>query len=411
MNSKNLTIIILSLLTILALNSCKNGKHEHGHGEGQHTHGDNPHAGHSHGSENPHAGHSHGSDNPHGAHGGEAKVSEITPENLSYKAEKHLKNVRQLTFGGDNAEAYWSFDDKQLVFQSTNPAWGVECDQIYIMDPFTEKTAEDKAKIVSTGKGRTTCSYFMPGNQQIVYSSTHKGNGSCPHVPERTGGKYTWPIYSDFEIYTADLDGNILKQLTDSPGYDAEPTVSPKGDLIVFTSIRTGDLELYTMKIDGSDVKQVTSGLGYDGGAFFSPDGTKLIFRSSRPKTDEAIKEYKDLLLKAQVQPTEMELYICNVDGSDLKKITDLGNANWAPFFHPSGEKVIFSSNHNSTRGFPFNLFMVNLDGTGLEQITFDDTFDSFPMFSHDGKHLVFASNRNNGDTRDTNLFLAEWVD
>ena len=392
------------MLTILSLNSCQSGGETNKKGKHAHTEGENPHAGHHHGSENPHG--------SHGAHGGQSKESEITPDNLSYKAEKHLKNVRQLTFGGDNAEAYWSFDNKNLVFQSTNPKWGVECDQIYIMDPFTEKTPEDKAKIVSTGKGRTTCSYYMPDNQSIVYASTHKGNPACPHVPERRAdGKYVWPIYSDFDIYTADLDGNLLKQLTDEPGYDAEPTVSPKGDLIVFTSIRTGDLELFTMNLDGSNVKQVTSGLGYDGGAFFSPDGTKLIFRSSRPKTEEDIKEYKQLLLDGLVKPTDMELYICNVDGSDLTKITDLGNANWAPFFHPSGEKVIFSSNHNSERGFPFNLFMINVDGTGLEQITFDDTFDSFPMFSHDGKHLIFASNRNNGDTRDTNLFLAEWVD
>jgi Tol biopolymer transport system component len=165
------------------------------------------------------------------------------------------------------------------------------------------------------------------------------------------------------------------------------------------------------MNIDGSNVKQVTTGLGYDGGAFFSPDGTKLIFRSSRPKTDADIKEYKDLLAEGLVKPTDMELYVCDVDGSNLKKITDLGNANWAPFFHPSGEKVIFASNHNSKQGFPFNLFMINVDGTGLEQITYDNTFDSFPMFSFDGKKLVFASNRNNGGTRDTNLFLADWVE
>jgi len=199
--------------------------------------------------------------------------------------------------------------------------------------------------------------------------------------------------------------------LTDEPGYDAEATLNPAGDLIVFTSIRSGDLELYTMNIDGSNVKQVTSGLGYDGGAFFSPDGTKLIFRASRPKTEDDIKEYKDLLSQGLVKPTEMELYVCNIDGSDLKQITKLGKANWAPFFHPSGEKIIFASNHKSERGFPFNLYMINIDGTGLEQITFDSQFDSFPMFSYDGKKLVFSSNRNNGGTRDTNLFLAEWVE
>ena len=333
------------------------------------------------------------------------------PQVLHYPEEKHLKNVRQLTFGGDNAEAYWSFDDKHLVFQARNDAWGSECDQIYLLDPFSDEISPTfKPQLLSTGLGRTTCSYFMPGDKSIVYASTHLGGDACPPEPPR-GAKYVWPIYESFDIFTADLDGNLITQLTDEPGYDAEATLSPDGSLIVFTSIRTGDLELYTMKPDGSDVKQVTFGLGYDGGAFFSPDGTKLIFRSSRPQTDEAKAEYKSLLSQGLVQPTKMELYVCNVDGSELKKITDLGNANWAPFFHPSGNKVIFSSNHKSKRGFPFNLFMINVDGTGLEQITFDKTFDSFPMFSYDGTKLVFSSNRNNGGTRDTNLFIADWVE
>jgi len=390
---KLITTTIISATLVLALASCKGDKNPHAKGEN--PHGVNPHA--------------NTSKEGHG-HGAGAAAAEL--DGLTYPKEKHFKNVRQLTFGGDNAEAYWSFDNKQLVFQATNKKWGVECDQIYIMDIEDSFPEGKQAKMVSTGKGRTTCSYFMPGNESIIYASTHLVNENCPPVPERReDGKYVWPIYESFDIFTADLDGNILKRLTDTPGYDAEPTVSPKGDKIVFTSLRTGDLELYTMNIDGSDVKQITSGLGYDGGAFFSPDGSKLIFRSSRPKTEAAIKEYKDLLAVGLVQPTEMELYVCNADGTDLKKITDLGNANWAPFFHPSGEKVIFSTNHNSKRGFPFNLFMINVDGTGLEQISYDNTFDSFPMFSHDGKHLVFASNRNNGGTRDTNLFLAEWVD
>lgn len=336
----------------------------------------------------------------------------LHPTTLTYPQEKHFRNLRQLTFGGDNAEAYWSFDDNMLVFQAKNEDWGTECDQIYYFDLKNIKPKGEIADLLSTGKGRTTCSYFMPGNKSIVYASTHEANENCPAEPQRReDGKYVWPIYESFDIYTADLEGNILKKLTDEPGYDAEATVSPKGDKIVFTSLRSGDLELYTMDLDGSNVKQVTDQLGYDGGAFFSPDGTKLIFRSSRPQTDEEIKEYKDLLADGLVQPTNMELYVCNVDGSDLKKITDLGNANWAPFFHPSGEKVIFASNHNSQRGFPFNLWMINLDGTGLEQITYDNTFDSFPMFSNDGTKLVFSSNRNNGGTRETNIFVAEWVD
>jgi Tol biopolymer transport system component len=329
---------------------------------------------------------------------------------IHYPQEKHLKNIKQLTFGGDNAEAYWSFDGKKLVFQASN-IWDLNCDQIFTINITDDLSKGAKPKMISTGLGRTTCSYFFPDNQTIVYSSTHLADVNCPPVPKKEdyGNKYIWPVYEGFDIFTADSNGNQLKQLTFEKGYDAEPTVSPKGDKIVFTSTRTGDLELFTMNLDGTDVKQVTNELGYDGGAFFSPDGTKLIFRSSRPKTEEDIKEYKDLLAQGLVQPTNMELYICNVDGSNLKKITNLGSANWAPFFHPSGKKVIFSSNHKTKHS--FNLFMINVDGTGLEQITFDTVFDAFPMFSPDGKKIVFSSNRNNNETHDTNLFIADWVE
>ncbi len=331
-------------------------------------------------------------------------------KNLKYPGEKHFKNVKQLTFKGDNAEGYWSFDGKKLVFQAHNENWGDHCDQIYVMDAFKGLGKPgNKAKLISTGKGRTTCSYFLP-NGNILYASTHEGGEDCPPEPKRTEG-YVWGIFPSYDIYVATPAGKIIKKLTDAPGYDAEATVSPKGDKIVYTSTSSGDIELWTMNIDGSNKKQVTHELGYDGGAFFSPDGTKLIFRSSRPKTKEEIKKYKDLLARDLVEPIDMELYICNVDGSNIKQITKLGNANWSPYFLPSGKKVLFSSNHKSKKGFPFNLFMVNIDGTGLEQVTYGHVFESFPVFSPDGKYLVFASNRNNGGTRDTNLFLAEWVD
>ena len=331
---------------------------------------------------------------------------------LHYPDEVHLANIRQLTFGGDNAEAYWSFDDSKLVFQATNPKWGVECDQIYVTEWETSEMGTITPQLISTGLGRTTCSYFLKGDTTILYASTHLGDEACPPKPaHREDGKYVWPVYSSFDIFIADLDGNMIKQLTDYEGYDAEATVSRQGDKIVFTSMRSGDLELYVMDADGSNLIQITDELGYDGGAFFSPDGTKLIFRSSRPKTEEDIKIYKDLLAEDLVMPTDMELYICNADGSDLRKITDLGGANWAPFFHPSGNKIIFSSNHASERGFPFNLFMINIDGTGLEQITYSGIFDAFPVFSNDGKKIVFSSNRMNNGTHDTNLFIADWVD
>ncbi len=329
---------------------------------------------------------------------------------LIFPEEKHFKNIRQITFGGDNAEAYWSFDDKMLVFQSNNKEWGIACDQMFLMqvnDSFKDK----KPPMISTGKGRTTCAYFLPDNKHFIYASTHLADENCPEVPLRKEGRYVWPVYDSFDIFVADLDGNITAQLTNEPGYDAEATVSPKGDKIVFTSTRSGDLELYTMNIDGSDVKQITNELGYDGGAFFSPDGTKLIFRSSRPKTQEEIKKYKDLLAEGLVEPTNMELFICNADGSDLKQITHLGNANWSPFFLPDGKRVLFSSNFEAKRGFPFNLYMIDIDGKNLERVTHSETFDAFPVFSNDGKYLIFSSNRNNGGGHDTNLFITEWVE
>jgi Tol biopolymer transport system component len=329
----------------------------------------------------------------------------------SFAQEKHLKNIKKLTFGGDNAEAYFSPDGKNLTLQVTNPEIGAQCDQIFTLDLSQPSIDSKSLKLISTGKGRTTCSYFMPDGKHVLYASTHKSNEACPAPPKPKDGKYLWAIYPEFEIYMANLKGNIVKQLTDSPGYDAEAVVSPDGKKIAFTSIRSGDLEIYTMDIDGSNVKQVTSGLGYDGGCFFSHDSKKLVFRSSRPKTESEVKEYKDLLAENLVMPTSMEIYTCNVDGSDLKQITHLGKANWAPFFHPSDKKIIFSSNHHATKGYDFQLYMINTDGTGLKQITYQSEFNAFPMFSPDEKKLVFSSNREQSKPRETNVFIADWVD
>lgn len=323
---------------------------------------------------------------------------------------KHLSNITQLTFGGDNAEAYFSFDNKNLSCQITNKKWNLQCDQIFDIDIAKAKgDSLYRPNLISTGKGRTTCSYYMPGNKTILYASTHLGSDSCPPPPPHIPGKYLWAVYADFDIFVANKKGKIVKQLTNSPGYDAEGTVSPDGKKIVFTSTRSGDLELWIMDIDGKNQKQITTGLGYDGGAFFSPDSKQLVFRASRPKTEAEIKDYKDFLAQNIVAPTNMEIYTCNVDGSDLKQVTKLGKANWAPFFSPDGSKIIFSSNHASQKGYDFQLYMINKDGSGLEQITTESVFNAFPMFSPDGNKLVWSSNRNNGGTRDTNLFIADW--
>ncbi len=353
-----------------------------------------------------------GLDMPAAPASGAALNPNVASQRTSKPLERELnfKNMVQLTAGGDNAEAYWSFDSRKLVFQSNNAAWGVACDQIFILPNIDELQAQ--VPMISTGKGRTTCSYFMPGDSTIIYASTHLASVNCPPPPTpRKDRKYLWQIEAGYDIFTANMQGKIVKQLTKTPGYDAEATVSPQGDKIVFTSTRNGDLDLYIMDINGKNVKQITNELGYDGGAFFSPDGKKLIFRASRPTTPEAVKAYKDLLKDGLVAPTDMELFVVDVNGKNLRQLTKLGKANWAPYFHPDGNRILFASNHHTERGFPFNLFMINLDGTGLRQVSFDSTFDSFPMFSPDGKKLSFSSNRDNGGTRDTNVFVVDWVD
>jgi len=334
-------------------------------------------------------------------------------DTIHFPQEKHFANVRQLTFGGDNAEAYFSFDDKYLIFQRTDQKNGIPCDQIWMGKIPLNENEKFEPKLVSNGEGRTTCAYFYPDNKHIVYASTHLGGMECPPTPDRKkyGNKYIWPLYPSFDIFLANTNGVILKQLTKTLGYDAEATISPKGDRMVFTSMRDGDLELYTMDLKGKKVKRITHELGYDGGAWFSPDGTKILWRASRPKTEQELTEYKSLLAEHLVAPTNMEVWIANADGSDARQLTKLGQANWAPNFTRKGDRILFCSNHEHKRGFPFNMFIMNQDGGELQKISNDKGFDAFPMISHDGKKIVFCSNRNNGGTRDTNIFIADWVE
>ena len=336
-----------------------------------------------------------------------------TQDTVHFSGEKHFNNIRQLTFGGDNAEAYWSYDGKSIVFQKTNPKEGLYCDQIFMAKvPFTNNE-KFTPKMIGTGKGRSTCSYFLPDGKHIIYASTHLGADSCPPVPDRAkyGNKYIWPLYNSYDIFMADMSGKIVKQITKAKGYDAEATLSPDGKKMVYCSDKSGDLELYVMDLKSGKEIRVTNELGYDGGAWFSPDGTKIVWRASRPKTPEAVKEYKELLAEGIVAPTNMEVFVANADGSNAKQITALGQANWAPNFTPDGKHIIFCSNHEYKRGFPFNMYLIDLEGKGLEKISRDKGFDAFPMFSPDGKKIIFASNRNNGGTRDTNLFVADWVE
>ena len=331
-------------------------------------------------------------------------------DTLHYPEETHFKNIQQLTFGGDNAEAYLSYDGKQIVFQRTDPKDGLPCDQIFI-GKVPKKGEPFRYKMISTGKGRTTCAFFTKDNKHVIYASTHEGADACPPPVDRAkyGNKYIWPVYDSYDIYMADLNGKIIKKLTNTPGYDAEATLSPDGKKMLFTSTRNGDLDLYVMDLKTGKTQQITHELGYDGGAWFSRDGKKIIWRASRPKTEEEIKEYKELLSEGLVAPTQMEVFIANADGSEARQITQLGQANWAPNFMPDG-RIIFCSNHEYKKGFPFNMYTMNADGSHVEKVSRDKGFDAFPMFSPDGKKIIFSSNRNNGGTRDTNVFIADWV-
>lgn len=343
----------------------------------------------------------------------EGSGKQAASDSIQYAFEKHFANVQQLTFGGDNAEAYFSFDGKWLIFQKTSSKEGIPCDQMYIGKVPVQKGEKFEPKLVSTGRGRSTCGAFAKDGKHVIYASTHLGADTCPPTPDRKkyGNKYIWPLYESFDIFLADLNGKIIRQLTNAKGYDAEATLSPDGKKMIYTSTKDGDIDLYIMDLKSGREKRITTALGYDGGAWFSPDGKKIIWRASRPKTEAEVKEYKDLLAENLVAPTNMEVFIANADGSNEQQVTSLGNANWAPAYLPDSKKIIFASNHQSKRGFPFNLFLVNEDGSGLEKISAEKSFDAFPMFSPDGKKIVFCSNRNNGGTRDTNIFIADWVE
>jgi Tol biopolymer transport system component len=326
-------------------------------------------------------------------------------KSLQFSGEKHLTNIKQLTFGGENAEAYFSFDGTRLIFQSKRD--DLKCDQIFSM-----KTDGTDLKRISNGEGRTTCSYYFKNGKKVLYASTFMGGKECPPNPDYSKG-YVWAIYPTYDIFTANADGTKIKQLTKTNGYDAEATISPDGKKIIFTSMRDGDLDLYSMDINGKNVKRLTTELGYDGGAFFSPDGKQIVYRAFHPQDEQAKMRYRQKLDENLIEPNNFEIWVMNADGSNKRQVTKLGAASFAPFFTPNGKRIIFSTNYFATdpRKRNFELALINVDGSGLERVTFNETFDGFPMFSPDGKKLVFASNRNAAKQGDTNVFIADWVE
>jgi TolB protein len=315
--------------------------------------------------------------------------------------EQFFSGLTQLTFGGQNAEAYWSPDGSQLIFQRTTS--DSTCDQEYAINADGSGLHR-----VSNGLGRTTCGYFYDGGSRILYSSTFGADAKCPPTPDMSRG-YVWALY-DYDVYTSKPDGSDLQKIFGTPGYDAEATLSPDGKRIVFTSTRDGDLDIYTMNVDGTDVRRLTTAPGYDGGPFFSHDGNKIVYRAWHPDTPEAVADYRALLAENLVRPSRMEIFVMDADGSNQRQITDLGGANFAPYFTPDDRQIIFASNHENPQSRNFDLYLVNRDGTGLTKVTTDGDFDGFPMFSPDGTKLVFASNRYGSVPGETNIFIADWV-
>lgn len=317
--------------------------------------------------------------------------------------EVHFSKVNMLTDGGENAEAYFSYDNRQLVFQTTRE--GIPCDQIMTM-PVTGGEPE----LVSSGAGRTTCAYFTKDGQSIIYASTHLAGDECPPPPDMSQG-YVWGLFGSYDIFKKNLATGELTALTSTPGYDAEATISPDGTSIVFTSARDGDLEIYTMDLDGNNVRRLTTTIGYDGGPFYSPDGKLIVYRCYHPEPGPERDDYLRLLADEKVRPSKMDIWVMNADGSGQRRVTNLDCASFGPFFHPSGQKIIFASNYPNPRGREFELFMVDLDGRNLEQITFTEGFDGFPMWAPDGKTFVWGSNRHHSQDGETNIFVTEWVD
>jgi TolB protein len=315
--------------------------------------------------------------------------------------EPRLRNITQLTFGGENAEAYFSPDGQRLIFQSTRD--GAGCDQMYVMN-----VDGSGVRKLSSGAGRTTCGYFTPDGKQVVYASTHGGGAECPPRPSYARG-YVWPVYDTYDIYAGNVDGSGLRPLTKTPGYDAEATIAPDGR-IAFTSTRDGDMEIYSMAADGSDVRRLTSRAGPDGGPFWSRDGQWIVFRGRTITPGPELDDYQSLLKQGLWRPTSLELFVMDRNGANLRQVTKNGAANFAPYFTPDGRHIIFATNHPDPKGRNFDLYLVNVDGTGLEQVTFNATFDGFPMFSPDGTKVVFASNRFAAREGDTNVFIADWV-
>jgi len=318
-----------------------------------------------------------------------------------------IENVKQLSFQGDNGEAYFNSDDSKVIFQSKRN--NNNCDKLYIVDingnNLTEFVAND---------GAFTCAYFSLDDRYIFFSSTMHLGSECPEIyKDPNPRKYIWPL-RDYEIFR--YDNGAVKQLTNYSGYNAETTTHPFEEKVIFTSLRDGDINLFEMDYNGENVKQITSEYGYDGGAFYSPNGENIVWRAWYPTSDEEISMWKNNLAKKFIESVPLDIYVAKNDGSEKQRLTSNGATNWAPSWHPDGKHIVFSSNMDDWRedynayGSNFELYMINIATKTLTRLTNNDTFDSFSVFSKNGKKIVFSSNRDAENPRNTNIFIADIV-
>ena len=338
-------------------------------------------------------------------------VVQCAPKTEEYRdrREVHLKNIKRLTFGGQNAEAYFSPDGKYITFQSNRDS--LPCDQIFIMD-----TTGKILRMVSTGEGRTTCSFFLD-NDHIMFASTHETMGpECPENPlvyqiMKKEKRYVWPLYN-YDLYIRDLRTNELKKLFGSPAYEAElEGPSPDGK-IVFTSAKDGDLELYILDPPYTgEPRRLTFTPGYDGGSFFSKSGRYIVYRADHIKDSTELKKYREYLQKGLLLAGHLEIYVYDLQTDSTWQVTHTPKevTNFAPFMTPDEKRIIFVSNLDAPGTWEFQLYIIDIDGKNLERVTYMGTFNSFPMFSPDGKKLLFVSNRGTKKPRNYDVYIADW--
>jgi Tol biopolymer transport system component len=330
---------------------------------------------------------------------GSSTAPALSAEEVTRLESQHLKAIRQVTYGLARAgEGYFSPDGRSIIFQAV-PHFPASIyhrskpDEDGYQIFLAELNENAAAKLVSTGKGRCTCSFFHPNGKSILFASTHLSPSDEAERPKgpaysRTA-RYRWEFPESMDIFAADLDGHGLVRLTDAPGYDAEGSYSPDGSQIVFTSFRDGDAEIYIMNADGTNARRITRAKGYDGGPFFSPDGKRIIYRSDRRNNDL------------------LQIYINNPEGTAERALTSNEFVNWGPFWHPDCRHIVYATSKHGHSN--YEIYLMDVDTGREERITYHEGFDGLPVFNPDGKRLMWTSSGRTDD-RKSQLFIADFA-